>query len=75
MFEEALQIAEKRREMNSKEREEGLLQLAMQRNRGKQNGKDLRCFQENWRHQGNISYKDGHDKGQKQQGPKRNRRN
>ena len=47
----------------------------MQRNRGKQqNGKDLRCFQENWRHQGNISYKHEHDKGQKQQGPRRNRR-
>ena len=58
MSEEALQIAEKRREVKvkgegkiypsecrvpkkSKEREESLLQLSMQRNRGKQqNGKD-----------------------------------
>ena len=39
----------------------------MQRNRGKQqNGKDQRSFQENQRYQGNISYKDGHNKGQKQ---------
>ena len=35
----------------------------MQRNRGKQiNGKDYRPLQENWRYQGNISWKDGHDK-------------
>ena len=37
----------------------------MQRNRGKQqNGKDQRSLQENWRYQGNISGKDGHNKGQ-----------
>ena len=35
----------------------------MQKNRGKQqNGKDQRSLQENQRHQGNISYKDVHDK-------------
>ena len=35
----------------------------MQRNRGKQiNGKDYRPLQENWRYQGNILCKDGHDK-------------
>ena len=38
----------------------------MQRNRGKeQNGKDQRSLQENQRYQGNISCKDGLDKGQK----------
>ena len=38
----------------------------MQRNREKQqNGKDQRSFQENQRYQGNISCKDGHNKGQK----------
>ena len=31
-------------------------------------------LQENWRYQGNISCKDGHNKGQKWQGPKRSRR-
>ena len=42
----------------------------MQRNRGKQqNGKDQRSLQENQRYQGNISYKDGHNKGQKWYGP------
>ena len=34
----------------------------MQRNRGKQqNGKDQRSIQENWRYQGNILCKDGHN--------------
>ena len=38
----------------------------MQRNRGKQqNGKDQRSLQENQRYQGNISCRDGHNKGQK----------
>ena len=37
----------------------------MQRNRGKQqNGKDYRSSPENWRYQGNISCKDGQNKGQ-----------
>ena len=36
---------------------------SMQRNREKQqNGKDQRSFQENYRYQGNISCKDGHNK-------------
>ena len=40
----------------------------MQRNRGKQqNGNDQRSLQENWRYQGNISCKDGYNKGQKWQ--------
>ena len=43
----------------------------MQRNRGKQqNGKDQRSRQENKRYQGNISFKDGLNKGQKWYGPK-----
>ena len=42
----------------------------MQRNRGKQqNTKDQRSLQENQRYRGNISCKDGLDKGQKQYGP------
>ena len=81
LSEEALQIAEKRREAKSKgekerynhlntefqtiaRREESLPQRSMQRNRGKQqNGKDQRSLQENQRYQGNISCKDGHNKG------------
>ena len=47
----------------------------MQRNRGKQqNGKDKRSLQENYRYQGNISCKDGFEKGQKWYGPNRSRR-
>ena len=43
----------------------------MQRNRRKeQNGKDQRSLQENQRYQGNISCKDGLNKGQKWYGPK-----
>ena len=37
----------------------------------KKNGKDQRYFQENWRYQGNISCKDGYNKGQKWYGPNR----
>ena len=44
----------------------------MQRIRGKQqNGKDERSLQENQRYQGNISCKDGHNKGQKWYRPNR----
>ena len=47
----------------------------MQRNRGKQqNRKDSRSLQENWSYQGNISCKDGLNKGHKWQGPNRSRR-
>ena len=47
----------------------------MQKNRGKhQNGKAQRSLQENQRYQGNISCKDGHNKGQKQYGPNKSRR-
>ena len=35
---------------------------------------DCRFLQENYRFQGNISYKDGHNKGQKWHGPNRSRR-
>ena len=43
----------------------------MQRNRGKQqNEKDWSSLQENQRYQGNISCKDGHNKGQTCYGPK-----
>ena len=37
--------------------------------------KDWRSLQENWKYQGNISCKLGNDKGQKQEGPNRRRRN
>ena len=48
---------------------------SVQRNRGKQqNGKDQRSLQENQRYQGNISCKDGLDKGQKWYGHNRSRR-
>ena len=47
----------------------------MQRNRVKQqNGKDQRSLQENQTDQGNISCKDGLDKGQKWYGSNRSRR-
>ena len=43
----------------------------MQRNTGKQqNGKDQKSLQENYKYQGNISYKDGHNKEQKWYEPK-----
>ena len=46
----------------------------LQRSRGKQqNGKDLRSRQESKRYQGNISCKDGLNKGQKWYGPNRSR--
>ena len=52
---------------NIKERKESLPQGSMKRNRGKQqNGKDQQSLQENQRYQGQISCKDGHNKGQKQ---------
>ena len=82
LSQEALQIAEERREVKGKgERERYPTEcrfqsiarrdkkafLTIQRNRRKQlNGKDWRSLQENWSYQGNISCKDGHDKGQKQ---------
>ena len=37
-------------------------------------GKTKELFKKNWRVQGNISCKDGHDKGQKWYGPNRSRR-
>ena len=47
----------------------------MQRNREKQqNGKNQRSLQENQTYQGNISHKDGHNKGQKQYRSNRSRR-
>ena len=46
----------------------------MANRRKQQNGKDQRSLQENQRYQGNISCKDGHNKGQKSYGL-RSRRN
>ena len=46
----------------------------MQRNRGQQqNGKDQRSLQDNQRFQGNISSKDGLNKGQKWYGPNKHK--
>ena len=83
----ALQIAVKKREAKGKEEKERYTHLnvefqriarrdkkalrTMQRYRGKKTGDSL---QENWRYQGNISWKDGLDKGQKWYGPNRSRR-
>ena len=48
-------------------RDKRALKKKMQRNRVKQqNEKDQRSLQENQKYQGNISFKDGHNKGQKQ---------
>ena len=93
LSEEALQIAVKRRAVESKGEKErykhlnaefqriarrdkkAFLSDQLQRSRGKQqNGKDLRSLQESKRYQGNISCKDGLDKGQKWFGPNRSRR-
>ena len=47
----------------------------MKGNRGKkENKKDKRSFQENWRYQGNISCKDGLIKEKKWQGSNKSRR-
>ena len=78
MSEQALQIAEERREAKSKGERERYTQLnaefqritrkirgkTLQRSRGKQeNGIHSRSLQENWKYQGDISYKTGHHKG------------
>ena len=58
--------------MQSSKEQQG--EIRKTRNRGKQeNGKDQRSCQENQRYQGNISCKDGHDKGQKWYRPNRSR--
>ena len=45
----------------------------MKRNRGKQQNRKDQRSQENWRYQGNISCRDGQNKGQKWQGINRSR--
>ena len=57
--------------MQSSKEEQGEIKpssvINAKKNRGKkQNGKDQRSLQENWRYQGKFSFKNGHDKGQKQ---------
>ena len=61
LSEEALQIAEKRREAKGKGEKEW-------------KGVDKRFLQVNWRYQWNISCKNGHNKGKKWSGPNRSRR-
>ena len=92
LSEEALQIAEKRREAKGKGERERYTQLNAEFQRIARRDKKAflseqckeieesnrvgkaRDLQENWRYQGNISCRDGLDKGQKQQGPNRSRR-
>ena len=92
LSEEALQIAEKRREAKGKGERERYTQLNAEFRRTARRDKKAflseqckeieesnrvgktRDLQENWRYQGNVSCKNGLDKGQKQQGPNRSRR-
>ena len=91
MVEEALQIAEKRREAKSKgvkERQTHLnaeFQRIARRDKKaflsdqckeieENNRMEKRSLQENQRYQGNISCKDGYNKGQKWYGPNRSKR-
>ena len=92
LSEEALQIAQKKREAKGKGERERYIQLNAEFQRIARRDKKaflseqckeiqednrmerLISLQENWRYQGNSSGKDGHNKGQKQQGPNRSRR-
>ena len=84
LSEEALQIAEKGREVKDKGERERYTQLNAEFQRITRRDKKAflreQCkeieesLQENWRYQGNISCKDGHNKGQKWQGPNKSRR-
>ena len=87
MSEEALQIAVKRREAKSKGEKERDTHLnaefqriarkdkkAFLSDQCKEIGKTIEWERENYRYQGNISCKDGLDKGQKWYGPNRSRR-
>ena len=88
LSEEALQIAEKKREAKGKGESGRYTQLNAEIRRDKkaflsEQSKEIeennrmgmtRSFQENWRYQGNISCKDGNNKGQKWQGPNRSRK-
>ena len=84
LSEEVLQIAEKGREVKGKGERERYTQLNAEFQRLTRRDKKAflseQCkeieesLQENWRYQGNISCKDGHNKGQKWQGPNKSRR-
>ena len=84
MSEEVLQIAEERREAKGKGEKQRYTQLNAEFQRITRRDKKAflseQCkeieesLQENWRYQGNISCKDGHNKGQKWQGPNKSRR-
>ena len=91
MPEEALQIAEKRREAKGKREKQKYTYLNAEfQRRARRDKKAFLCdqckeieekkrmgkrsLQENQRYQGNISCKDGLDKGQKWCGPNRSRR-
>ena len=84
LSEEALQIVEETREAKSKGERERYTQLNAEFQRITRRDKKAflseQCkeieesLQENWRYQGNISCKDGLDKGKKWYGPNRSRR-
>ena len=94
LSEEALQIAEKRREIKGKGENErythlnaefqeqqgeirklsSVISAKKQRKTTEWERLDQRSLQENQRYQGNMSFKDGLDKGQKWRGPSRSRR-
>ena len=83
LSEEALQIAEKAKrerythlnaEFQKIAKRDKKAFLSDQCKEIEENGKDQRVLQENWRYQGNVSCKDGLNKGQKWYGPNRSRR-
>ena len=90
MSDEALQIAEKRRDAEGKGEKERYKHLnaefqriARRNNKAflsdeckeiEENNRMGKTLQENYRYQGNVSCKDGYNKGQKWYGPNGNRR-
>ena len=84
LSEKILQIAEKRRKAKGKGKKQRYTYLNAEFQRITRRDKKAflseQCkeieesLQENWRYQGNISCKDGHNKGQKWQGPNKSRR-
>ena len=72
---DALQIAVKRREAKNKGEKERYIHLNVEFQKiARKDKKEDQRSQENQRYQGNISRKDGFDKGQKWYGPNRSRR-
>ena len=90
MSQEALQKAEKRREVKGKGEKERYTHMNAEFQRTprrdkktflsdqcreiEENNRMGKTLQENWTYQGNIAFKDEHDKGQKRYEPTRSRR-